>query len=70
MHLAINGLWVAWKPDMAPQAMLTNIIGKIGRPEGCWSRRPSVNSGKAGCLTNNITNMPTAMNSSAIANKG
>ena len=50
MQRAIIGDWVAWKPEIAPQAMLTNIIGKMGSvaAAGCVFRTPSHNSGSAG----------------------
>jgi len=35
MHLAIIGDWVAWKPEIAPQATVMNIYGHTGVPSGC-----------------------------------
>ena len=36
MQRAIMGDWVAWKPEMAPQATVTNIIAHFGRLLG-WT---------------------------------
>ena len=44
MQRAISGDWVEWKPLMAPQAMVMNMSGHIGRPVGC--RFASVTRGK------------------------
>ena len=35
MQRAIMGDCVAWKPEMAPQAMVTNSSGQSGVPLGC-----------------------------------
>ena len=35
MHLDTIGDWVAWKPDIAPQATVTNMKGHTGNPSGC-----------------------------------
>ena len=40
--------FMAWNPEIAPQAIEMNIIGKIGRPSGCVLAMPSVSSGRAG----------------------
>ena len=34
MQRAIRGDWVAWKPEMAPQATVMNIKLQIGLPVG------------------------------------
>lgn len=39
MHLSLMGDWVAWNPDMTPQATETNIIGQIGVFLGCRFER-------------------------------
>ena len=63
MHRAIRGDCVAWKPEMAPQAMETNIIGKMGFANELSDLlcSPCQNSGTAGCLTYIIIIMPKAM---------
>ena len=48
MQRAIIGDCVAWNPEIAPQAIDTNIMGKIGRPSGCVLATPSVSSGREG----------------------
>ena len=69
MQRAIRGDCVAWNPLMAPQAILTNIIGKMG--EGSYlDPIPSHISGNLGELTNSIISTPKAMNSKAMANTG
>ena len=35
MQRAISGDWVEWKPEIAPQATVMNMIGQIGVPFGC-----------------------------------
>ena len=35
MQRAIRGLWVAWKPEMAPQATVMNMKLQMGVPWGC-----------------------------------
>ena len=34
MHRVMRGDWVAWKPLIAPQAMVMNRSGQMGRPAG------------------------------------
>lgn len=53
MQRAIKGLCVAWKPLIAPHAMLTNMMGKTGSAEalGWVFCNPSHTSGSAGWLT-------------------
>ena len=67
---AINGLWVAWKPLMAPQAMVINRHGKMLFVVSEASPIPSQISGTSGFFTNSITINATAMNSSETANTG
>ena len=42
---AIIGDWVAWKPEIAPQATVMNRNGRIGIPFGWVFARPFQNSG-------------------------
>ena len=70
MHLAMSGLCVAWKPLIAPQAMVMNRQGKIVPDFGLMLARPSVSSGSDGHLTNSTTISATAMNSMAMAKNG
>ena len=74
MQRAISGLWVAWKPLTAPQAIVMNRQGKMGCPsrptEGPRFCRPCQNSGREGHLMRRHTIRATAMNSRAAANTG
>ena len=70
MQRAIKGLCVAWKPLMAPQAMVMNRQGKILFGVRAGTLKPSHNSGMSGCFTNSITNKAPAMNSSEKAKSG
>ena len=70
----MRGLWVAWKPLMAPHAMVMNRQGNIGCPltptEGPLFARPSQNSGMVGHLTNRPIISATAMKIRAKAKRG
>ena len=74
MQRAIIGLCVAWKPLIAPQAIVMKRHGKIGCPltptEGPMLPIPSQNSGIEGQRTSRPTKRETAMNSSEKANSG
>ena len=70
MQRAIIGDWVAWNPEIAPQAIEMNMMGKMGKPSGWGLGMPSHNSGKSGRWTYNITMIPTAINSKAAPNTG
>ena len=82
-HRAIRGLWVAWNPDMAPQAMVRNRQGNNGffaandvapsNEAGVLrfiASAPLHSSGMAGIFMNRHTIKATAMNSRAKAKMG
>ena len=68
MHRDIMGVWVAWKPEMAPQATVMNMKGHTGRPSG-W-RFSRVSSGIWKPPAARPPTMPTAMLSSTTPNTG
>jgi hypothetical protein len=83
MQRAISGLCVAWKPEIAPQAIVMKRHGNIGslaiklsvpRMDVGWLRllaaRLSHNSGIAGCFMKSPTRSAAAMNSREKANSG
>ncbi len=63
---------MAWKPETAPQAMLMNIMGNIGRflAFGWVFCSPSQNSGSGACRMNSFARMPIAMKRRVMAKMG
>ena len=83
MQRAIKGLCVAWKPLMAPQAIVMNRQGTMGLfamnvslPSHAGfgfrlaAERSLHSSGIVGCFTKRPTNRANAMNSNEKANNG
>ena len=70
MQRAMRGLCVAWKPLMAPQAIVINRQGKMLFGVSAGTLSPSHTSGMSGCYTNSITSRAEAMNSSEKAKTG
>ena len=72
MQRAISGDCVAWKPEIAPQAMEMNIIGKMGLlgASGWRFCRPLHSSGISGLYKMNATTIATAIPSSRMPKTG
>ena len=74
MQRAIMGDWVAWKPEMAPQAMVTKSKGQRGAPLGFRLVKKSAGRRLGRMLywglSSSAASRPKAMNSSRMAKKG
>ena len=70
MQRAMSGLCVAWKPLMAPQAMVMNRQGKTAFGVNASPGSPSQSSGIAGHFTKSITSSAPAMNIREKAKRG
>lgn len=72
MQRAIMGDWVAWKPEIAPQATVTNIMDHLGRLSGCTTvKAAAVSSGMSEPRVNTMAPpMPRAMMMRQMPNTG
>ena len=71
MQRAIRGLWVEWKPEIAPQATVMNMKLHTGVPLGCMERKLVHSSGMVySGLTKIPMITPTAITIRQIPNRG
>ena len=70
MHRVMRGDWVAWKPLIAPQAMVMNRSGQMGRPAGSVFTKKSVLGRTGRSLSMSEPASPKAITSNRIEKKG